>query len=161
MYLGIDIGTSSVKTVLFDRDQRLIGQASQRLSVAAAAPRLVRAGPRGLVAAPSRRPSATLAREHGSPACAASASPARCTARSASTHDDRVLRPAILWNDGRAMAECAEIEAAYPRAREIAGNIAMPGFTAPKLAWMRKHEPRALRRASTPCCCPRTTCASA
>jgi xylulokinase len=52
-----------------------------------------------------------------------------------------VLRPAILWNDGRAMAECAEIEAAFPRARKVAGNIAMPGFTAPKIAWMRKHEP--------------------
>ena len=57
-------------------------------------------------------------------------------------HDDKVLRPAILWNDGRAMAECAEIEAAFPRAREVAGNIAMPGFTAPKIAWMRKHEPQ-------------------
>ena len=50
MYLGIDIGTSSVKTVLFDRDQRLIGQASQSLTRLAAASRLVRAGPRGLVA---------------------------------------------------------------------------------------------------------------
>ena len=57
-------------------------------------------------------------------------------------HDDKVLRPAILWNDGRAMAECAEIEAAFPRAREVAGNIAMPGFTAPKIAWLRKHEPQ-------------------
>ena len=59
-------------------------------------------------------------------------------------HDDEVLRPAILWNDGRAMAECAEIEAAFPRAREVAGNIAMPGFTAPKIAWLRKHEPAGL-----------------
>ena len=44
-----------------------------------------------------------------------------------------VLRPAILWNDGRAAAECAELEAACPEARAITGNIAMPGFTAPKL----------------------------
>ena len=54
---------------------------------------------------------------------------------------DAVLRPAILWNDGRAAAECPEIEAACPEARAITGNIAMPGFTAPKLAWVRKHEP--------------------
>jgi xylulokinase len=59
--------------------------------------------------------------------------------------DDAVIRPAILWNDGRASAECAEIEAACPRSREIAGNIAMPGFTAPKLQWMRNHEPTHLR----------------
>jgi xylulokinase len=52
-----------------------------------------------------------------------------------------VLRPAILWNDGRSFAECAEIEAAEPRTRDITGNIAMPGFTAPKLAWVRSHEP--------------------
>src|SRR5690606_15455761 len=54
---------------------------------------------------------------------------------------DSVLRPAILWNDGRSAAECAEMEAALPALRDIAGNIAMPGFTAPKIAWVRKHEP--------------------
>jgi xylulokinase len=60
--------------------------------------------------------------------------------------DDEVLRPCILWNDGRAAAECAEMEAAEPRLREIAGNIAMPGFTAPKVAWVRKHEPEVYAR---------------
>ncbi|MBX6322629.1 MAG: xylulokinase, partial [Rhodospirillaceae bacterium] len=56
--------------------------------------------------------------------------------------EDRVLRPAILWNDGRAAAECAELDAACPEARAITGNIAMPGFTAPKLLWVRRHEPK-------------------
>ncbi|MGI4793990.1 MAG: xylulokinase [Janthinobacterium lividum] len=55
--------------------------------------------------------------------------------------DGAPLRPAILWNDTRAAAECAELEAALPTLRDIAGNIAMPGFTAPKLLWLRKHEP--------------------
>src|SRR5690606_36384298 len=55
--------------------------------------------------------------------------------------NDEVLRPCILWNDGRAAAECGEMEAALPSLRDIAGNIAMPGFTAPKIAWVRKHEP--------------------
>ncbi|MCW5721911.1 MAG: xylulokinase, partial [Devosia sp.] len=54
---------------------------------------------------------------------------------------DEVLRPCILWNDGRAAAECAEMEAALPTLRQLAGNIAMPGFTAPKIAWVRKNEP--------------------
>ncbi len=53
---------------------------------------------------------------------------------------DRVLRPAILWNDGRAHAECAVLEAAEPASRAITGNLAMPGFTAPKLLWVRNHE---------------------
>ena len=58
--------------------------------------------------------------------------------------DDRddVLRPAILWNDGRAHAECAELEQRVPASRQITGNMAMPGFTAPKLLWVRKHEPQ-------------------
>ena len=62
-------------------------------------------------------------------------------ARRCSAQDDEVLRPCILWNDGRSAAECAEMEAALPSLRQIAGNIAMPGFTAPKIAWVRKHEP--------------------
>jgi xylulokinase len=59
---------------------------------------------------------------------------------------DQVLRPAILWNDGRSDAECAELEAAEPRLQAIAGNLAMPGFTAPKLAWVRRHEPALFTR---------------
>jgi xylulokinase len=53
----------------------------------------------------------------------------------------RVLRPAILWNDGRSAQQCAELETALPAMRQITGNRAMPGFTAPKLLWVRLHEP--------------------
>ena len=51
-----------------------------------------------------------------------------------------VLRPAILWNDVRAAAECTDLETKFPALRQVTGNIAMPGFTAPKLLWVRKHE---------------------
>jgi xylulokinase len=54
---------------------------------------------------------------------------------------DRPLRPAILWNDGRAGAECVDLERREPRSRTITGNLAMPGFTAPKLLWVAAHEP--------------------
>ena len=56
---------------------------------------------------------------------------------------DRVLRPAILWNDQRTAAECAEIEERVGLARliELTGNRALTGFTAPKLLWLRRHEP--------------------
>ncbi len=54
----------------------------------------------------------------------------------------RALRPAILWNDGRSALQCAELEAAVPDLPKITGNRAMPGFTAPKLLWVRKHEPK-------------------
>jgi xylulokinase len=60
-----------------------------------------------------------------------------------------VLRPAILWNDVRSTTECAELEAAFPTLRQVTGNIAMPGFTAPKLLWVRKHEPELFARVHT------------
>jgi xylulokinase len=59
---------------------------------------------------------------------------------------DQPLRPAILWNDGRSAEECLELERREPAARTITGNIMMPGFTAPKLLWVARHEPEVFRR---------------
>jgi xylulokinase len=65
--------------------------------------------------------------------------------------DDRVLRPAILWNDGRTAEECREIEERVGLARliELTGNRALTGFTAPKLLWLRNHEPETYGRISS------------
>jgi xylulokinase len=63
---------------------------------------------------------------------------ARCGGRGAA--------PAILWNDGRSGAQCDALTRAVPRLGEIAGNLAMPGFTAPKLLWVREHEPEIFAR---------------
>jgi xylulokinase len=61
---------------------------------------------------------------------------------------ERVLRPAILWNDQRTAEECAEIEERIGLARliELTGNRALTGFTAPKLLWLRRHEPEVFGR---------------
>ncbi|MGH3111721.1 MAG: xylulokinase [Gaiellaceae bacterium] len=61
---------------------------------------------------------------------------------------DRILRPAILWNDQRTGAECAEIEerVGLERLVSLTGNRALPGFTAPKLLWLRRHEPDVYER---------------
>jgi xylulokinase len=144
-YLGIDIGTSSVKTVLFDREQRLIGQASQSLAVSRPHPGWSEQDPEAWWKAVEGTID-TLAREHGLAGLRGIGLSGQMHGAVCLDRDDRVLRPAILWNDGRAQAECAEIEAAFPRAREVAGNIAMPGFTAPKIAWLRKHEPEIYAR---------------
>ena len=62
--------------------------------------------------------------------------------------DGRPLRPAILWNDQRTGAECAEIEerVGLERLIRLTGNRALTGFTAPKLLWLRKHEPEVYAR---------------
>ena len=62
--------------------------------------------------------------------------------------NDRPLRPAILWNDGRTQKQCVEIEERVGRKRliELTGNRALAGFTAPKLLWLREEEPETYAR---------------
>ena len=64
---------------------------------------------------------------------------------------DRVLRPAILWNDQRTEAECVEIEERVGLSRliQLTGNRALTGFTAPKLLWLRRHEPTTYARVAS------------
>jgi xylulokinase len=142
-YLGIDIGTSGVKALLIDEHGRALGEAS------AAAVEPVRPHPGWSEQNPADWWNATLAAvdklKQSHPSELASV---RGIGLSGHMHgatllgkNDEVLRPAILWNDGRSAAECKEMEAALPSLRQLAGNIAMPGFTAPKIAWVRKHEP--------------------
>ena len=73
-----------------------------------------------------------------------------------------MLRPAILWNDQRTAVECELIREAVGPGRliEITGNDAVTGLTAPKLVWVRDHEPEVWRAWPTSCC-PRTTSVSA
>ena len=148
MYLGIDIGTSSVKTVLFGRDQKLIGQASRPLEVTRPQPGWSEQDPEAWWAAVEATIDA-LAAEHGLAGLRGIGLSGQMHGAVCLDHDDRVMRPAILWNDGRASAECAEIEAAFPDSRRVAGNIAMPGFTAPKLKWIRHHEPHVFEHICT------------
>jgi xylulokinase len=63
----------------------------------------------------------------------------------------RVLRPAILWNDQRTEAECAAIHERVGEDRVLAltGNLVLPGFTAPKVLWVQRHEPDVWARART------------
>ena len=60
-----------------------------------------------------------------------------------------VLRPCILWNDVRAAEECRHLEQRLPELGQITGNPAMPGFTAPKLMWVKKHEPEIFAKVKT------------
>ena len=142
-YLGIDIGTSGVKALLMDRGGRALGEATAK------AVEPVRPHPGWSEQNPADWWDAvTKALDSLSKSHPAEMAAVRGIGLSGHMHgatllgrNDEVLRPCILWNDGRSAAECAEMEAALPSLRQIAGNIAMPGFTAPKIAWVRKHEP--------------------
>ena len=139
MFLGIDIGTSGVKAVVLDASGTLVAQGTAPLTVQRPQPLWSQQDP---VAWWQATCAAVLAID---PAVRRSV---RGIGLAGQMHgatllgaDDRPLRPAILWNDGRSFAECAGLDAATPAFRERGGNLVMPGFTAPKLAWVRRHEP--------------------
>lgn len=142
-YLGLDIGTSGVKAILIDRAGKPIGEATAK------AVEPVRPHPGWSEQNPADWWTACQAAlDELSKSHPAEMAKVRGIGLSGHMHgavllgkNDEVLRPCILWNDGRSAAECAEMEQALPRLRDLAGNIAMPGFTAPKIAWVRKHEP--------------------
>ncbi len=144
MYLGIDLGTSSVKAVIVDDADAIVAQASAPLAVSRPQPLYSEqdAGEwwRAAIESMLRLPASARASVRG-------------IGLSGQMHGATLLdsanaplRPAILWNDGRSGAECLEIEQREPRSRAITGNIMMPGFTAPKLAWVARHEPEIFAR---------------
>lgn len=140
MYLGIDLGTSGVKAVLIGDDGAVAAQASAPLTVSRPQPLWSEQDPddwwTATEAAVLQLPGDLRAQVRAI-GLAGQMHGATLLGR-----DDRPLRAAILWNDGRSSAECAALEAAVPDLREVAANIAMPGFTAPKVVWVRAHEPR-------------------
>lgn len=139
LFLGIDIGTSGVKAVLTRADGTVAAQSSAPLSVSRPHPLWSEQDPADwwqATGAAVQGLNAELRRQVAGIGLAGQMHGAALLGE-----DDKVLRPAILWNDGRSFAECSELEAAEPCSREITGNLAMPGFTAPKLLWVRHHEP--------------------
>ncbi len=139
MYLGIDIGTSGVKALLLGADGGIAGQATAPLSVSRPHPLWSEQAPDDWWIAVE---TAVAALDAGLRA------QVRGIGLSGQMHgavllgdDDRILRPAILWNDGRSQSQCAELVAIEPRTPAITGNPVMAGFTAPKLLWVRGQEP--------------------
>lgn len=139
MFLGIDIGTSGVKAVAVDSAGTVVDQSVVELSVSRPAPLQSEQNPSDWWAA-TNKAVANIAKEHRKAVKAIGLS-GQMHGATLIDKAGAAIRPAILWNDGRSLKECAELEAALPSLGEITGNRAMPGFTAPKLLWLRKHEP--------------------
>ncbi|HQT47652.1 MAG TPA: xylulokinase [Acidocella sp.] len=147
MYLGLDLGTSALKAVLLAPDHRVVGQASVSLKISQPRPLWSEQDPADWEAA-MFAVCDELAATHP-----AEMSRVRAIGLAGQMHGavvldsaHRPLRPAILWNDGRSHAECAALNAAVPDVPTITGNTAMPGFTAPKLLWLARHEPEIFTR---------------
>ena len=147
MFLGIDLGTSELKLLLLDEQHHIVATTGVPLTVQRPQPLWSEQQPADWWAALDQG-MARLKAEHD-----AALAQVRGIGLSGQMHgavaldgDGAVLRPAILWNDGRSGPQCAAMMAACPELPTITGNLAMPGFTAPKLAWMREHEPALFAR---------------
>jgi xylulokinase len=140
--VGLDVGTSGVKALALSERGEVVARAERQYALSTPRPGWVEQDPEdwwraaeGALADLGVEPT-TLGlsgQMHGLVAL---------------DEQGRVLRPAILWNDQRTAAECAEIEERVGRERllELTGNRALTGFTAPKLLWLRRHEPETYAR---------------
>jgi xylulokinase len=140
--VGIDVGTTGVKGVAISPDGEVLAEAEEHYPLSTPRPGWAEQDPedwwRAAETVRARLPDGPLGlsgQMHGLVVLGA---------------DGEVLRPAILWNDGRTGAECAEIErrVGLERLIELTGNRALAGFTAPKLLWLRRHEPEVYARIS-------------
>jgi xylulokinase len=150
LFLGIDVSTTGAKALLIDPEGRVVATASTPLTLQTPKPLWSEQDPHEWwkgTAASVRKALADAG---------ASGEEVAAVGLTGQMHglvlldaDRKVLRPAILWNDQRTGAECEEIERRVGRAeliREV-GNVALTGFTAPKILWVRNHEPEVYAKA--------------
>ena len=136
MYIGLDLGTSGLKGILIDEAQQVLAEASAPLTVQRPFAGWSEQDPAEWISAAETVLGQLAA--HGS---------IRSIGLSGHMHgatvldaSNQVLRPCMLWNDTRSHIEAAQMDA-NPAFRAISGNIVFPGFTAPKVEWLRVHEP--------------------
>lgn len=148
MYLGIDIGTSSVKAVVVDGAQAILAAATAPLSLSRPKELWSEQNPQDWWTAVEQ--AIAELRHKAGPAWHA----IRAIGLSGQMHGvvlldeaGQPIRPAILHNDGRSHAEAAELNRKLPQVGSIAGVPAMPGFAAPKLLWLARYEPDVIGRA--------------
>lgn len=140
--LGIDLGTSELKAILLDDTGEVLGSAGARLSVSRPHPGWSQQNPEDWWTA------CLLALEQLRSSHPQVWADVVCIGLSGQMHgavllgdDDRILYPAILWDDSRAMREAEQLNRDYPTYADATGSLAMAGLTAPKLLWLQQHEP--------------------
>lgn len=144
MYLGLDIGTSGVKAVIVDDAQQMVDQATAPLSVSRPQPLWSEQNPASWWEATQQAVMRLDRTARG--AVKAIGLSGQMHGATCVDSNNAIIRPAILWNDGRSGDICRQMMEDTPALMSVTGNLAMPGFTAPKLQWMREHEPDNFKR---------------
>jgi len=150
MYLGIDLGTSEIKALVIDAQGAVVASAGESLTVQRPHPHWAEQNPQSWWQATHSVISQLRAKLPQQWA------EIKAIGLSGQMHgavllsrEGSVLRPAILWNDTRSAAQCKQLTRIAPELHDIAGNLAMPGFTAPKLLWVAKHEPEIFQQVAS------------
>ncbi|MBX2839217.1 MAG: xylulokinase, partial [Gammaproteobacteria bacterium] len=147
MYIGIDLGTSSIKTVLMDDAQAILATSTFDFSVQRPHEQWSEQEPSQWIEG-IEHTLGDLASRHKDWMGSVKGIGLSGHMHGATLLDqnDTVLRPCMLWNDTRSHAQAHAMDT--PRTRDIAGNIVFPGFTAPKVQWVRENEPTVFERIS-------------
>ena len=149
MYIGIGIGTSALKVLLMDELGRIIKTVSCNLSLSYPQPGWSEQRPEDWLEATDRCMQDLLA-DQDPKAVKGISFGGQMHGLVILDDADNVIRPAILWNDGRTQAETDYLNTTIGTSLlvEETGNIAFAGFTAPKLLWLQKHEPESFAKIS-------------
>lgn len=149
-FLGIDLGTSAVKALLVDENESVRGEAEAPLTVSNPGPLASEQDPDAWWAA------VCVALDKIKAAAPAAMAEVAGIGLSGQMHasvlldaQDRPIRPAMLWNDGRAHAEADELKRLGPELAAELGVPALSSFNAPKLLWLARHEPETLARTAS------------
>ena len=149
MFIGLDLGTSGVRALMVTEAGEPLASADAALEVEHPEPGWSQQNPAAWLSA-ARAVLGELAATHPKEIAALKGIGLSGQMHGATMLDEagEVVGPCILWNDTRAHAEAATLDAT-PRVRELSGNIVFPGFTAPKLMWLAAHDPDAYARVAT------------
>lgn len=146
LFLGIDIGTSGVKAVICDGHGAVVSSSRAPLTVQRPHPLWSEQNPTDWWSATNKAVMDLDPKlRTGVKAIGLSGQMHGATLLG---DDGKALRSAILWNDGRSAEQCNTLEKSVPTLRQITGNCAMPGFTAPKLVWVKENEPDIFKKIS-------------
>ena len=153
VFLGLDIGTSGVKAVLVDPSGDVVAATTTPLTLSTPQPGWAEQEPDAWWEA-SRAciKSVCAQRPNGGASIAGVGISGQMHSSVFLDKTGAVIRPALLWCDGRTTAECREIEqrvGGEQRLRDLTSNPALEGFTLPKVLWLRKNEPEAFARLAT------------
>ncbi|WP_337880778.1 xylulokinase [Rheinheimera sp.] len=144
-YLGIDLGTSGIKVIVLNEQGKVTDSASAELQVSRPQPLWSEQNPEHWWLALQK-----CLDELATKQCLADV---KAIGLAGQMHgatlldpEGQPIRPAILWNDGRSFTQCQQMENEISQLHALTGNLAMPGFTAPKLLWLHQNEPEQFAR---------------